>query len=78
MTVSFAHITNPEYFVMENVGEIISSNAYSKSKEIFKNSGYGLTEKVLDACLCGVPQKRKNVFCVGSKNSKSLVRIILL
>lgn len=31
-----------------------------------KDCGYGLTEIVLDASHCGVPQKRKRFFCIGS------------
>ena len=36
---------------------------------IFKNAGYGLTQDVLDASLCGVPQKRKRFFLIGRLNS---------
>ena len=41
---------------MENVERAASSEAYKKARNIFKETGYGLTEKVLDASFCGVPQ----------------------
>lgn len=60
----------PMYFVMENVDRARNSNAYKKAREIFKNSGYGLTEIVLDASLCGTPQKRKRFICFGMQGKE--------
>jgi DNA (cytosine-5)-methyltransferase 1 len=54
-----------EFFVMENVERAKNSRTYKKAKNLFENAGYGLTEAVLDASLCGVPQKRKRFFCIG-------------
>lgn len=71
LTVAYAKIIqeiSPQYFVMENVERASSSEAYKKARKIFKEAGYGLTEKVLDASFCGVPQKRKRFFCIGHKN----------
>lgn len=58
-------IIKPTCFVMENVARAQKSNAYASAREIFKKAGYGLTEIVLDASLCGTPQKRKRFFCFG-------------
>ncbi len=55
----------PTCFVMENVARAQKSNAYASARAIFKKAGYGLTEIVLDASLCGTPQKRKRFFCFG-------------
>jgi DNA (cytosine-5)-methyltransferase 1 len=55
----------PRYFVMENVPRIRASNTYKYIYERMKKVGYGLTEKVLDASYCGVPQKRKRMFLIG-------------
>lgn len=74
LTNSFANIIStvkPEWFVMENVDRAKNSSAYAQAKDIFLKSGYGLTEKVLDASLCGVPQKRKRFFCIGKLNEKN-------
>lgn len=70
LTIAYANIiqkVSPQYFVMENVERAASSNAYKKARKIFKDAGYGLTEKVLDASFCGVPQKRKRFFVLAIK-----------
>lgn len=53
---------------MENVDRAQKSNAYAKARDIFKSARYGLTEIVLDASRCGIPQKRKRFFCIGAMN----------
>ncbi len=73
LTISYANIINnykPEWFIMENVDRIQKTNTYKNAKDIFQKAGYGLTERVLDASLCGVPQKRKRFFCIGHKYSE--------
>lgn len=72
LTVSYAKIiasVKPKWFVMENVATITKSNKLIEAKKIFKFSGYGLTQLVLDASLCGVPQKRKRFFLIGLQNA---------
>ena len=71
LTISFANIVancHPSFFVMENVDRAIKSKTFEKAKKIFKKAGYGLTIKVLNASLCGVPQLRKRVFVIGELN----------
>lgn len=68
LTVSYATIISiikPQWFVMENVSTITKTNKLAKAIEIFKEAGYGLTQTVLNAALCGVPQKRKRFFMIG-------------
>jgi DNA (cytosine-5)-methyltransferase 1 len=68
LTVTFAKIISrvkPKYFVMENVDRALKSNAFKAAYKIFKKSDYGLTVKVINACNCGVPQKRKRLFVIG-------------
>ena len=68
LTENYATIVSavhPPCFVMENVDRARLSNAYSKARKTFKDAGYGLTEIVLDASLCGTPQKRKRFICFG-------------
>lgn len=68
LTYAFAQIIKlvaPRWFVMENVDRTKNSRTYAQARAIFKEAGYGLTEIVLDASLCGVPQKRKRFFCIG-------------
>jgi DNA (cytosine-5)-methyltransferase 1 len=73
LTLSFAKIIagiEPKWFLMENVERINKSCIFQEAKHIFKNHNYGLTEIVLDASLCGVPQKRKRMFLIGKKNEE--------
>ncbi len=73
LTVSFAKViaeVRPQWFVMENVERIKKSNILKTAKTIFKMAGYGLTEKVLVASLCGVPQDRKRYFLIGEMKGK--------
>ncbi len=68
LTDAFAEIVGrvrPLCFVMENVDRARNSNAYACARKIFKLAGYGLTEIVLDASLCGTPQKRKRFISFG-------------
>jgi DNA (cytosine-5)-methyltransferase 1 len=68
LTFAFAEIVSqirPLWYVMENVDRSRDSLAYSSSRELLKSSGYGITEIVLDASLCGAPQKRKRFFSIG-------------
>ena len=73
LTDSFATIVEtikPKCFIMENVDRAKKSNAYSNARKKFKDAGYGLSEIVLDASLCGVPQKRKRFICFGMLGKK--------
>ena len=73
LTIRFAEIVSkvkPLWFVMENVDRILKSKTLPKALEIFKNSGYGITQLVLDASKCGVPQTRKRCFIIGKLNEQ--------
>lgn len=68
LTINFAEIVSivkPTWFVMENVSRIVKTNKLMEAKRIFKQTGYGLSQQVLDASYCGVPQKRKRFFLIG-------------
>lgn len=67
-TVGFAIIVGlakPRYFIMENVPRILKSNAYARAMAIFRQAGYGITERVLDASLHGAATARKRLIVVG-------------
>ena len=71
LTEVFAEIISsvaPAWFVMENVDRSQKSDAYANAREELKKAGYGLTEIILTASFCGVPQRRKRFFCIGSLN----------
>lgn len=68
LTNTFASIVTAmrtEWFVMENVERALKSDTYKVAYRRFHEAGYGLTQVVLDASLCGVPQSRKRLFLVG-------------
>lgn len=68
LTVNYAEIISaikPPIFVMENVDRIVKTNKLVEAKRLFKEAGYGLSYRILDASRCGVPQKRKRFFMVG-------------
>lgn len=72
LTLTLAKIiaeVSPEWFVMENVPRIGKSEILVEAKSVLKTVGYGLTETVLDASLCQVPQSRKRFFLVGHLQS---------
>lgn len=73
LTISFAEIVTdvkPKFFIMENVDRFMKSTKYKEARELFKSASYGLNEKILDASLFGVPQRRKRFFWIGELNGK--------
>lgn len=73
LTVNYAEIISkikPPVFVMENVDRIVKTNKLVAAKKIFKEAGYGLSYRILDASYCNVPQKRKRFFMVGVLGEK--------
>lgn len=72
LTIAFAQIVatvGPEWFIMENVDRIQKAKIFADAKQVFKAAGYGLTEVVLDASRCGVPQVRKRMFLMGKRGA---------
>jgi DNA (cytosine-5)-methyltransferase 1 len=61
----------PKFFLAENVSGMLlprHSQALENIKEMFKNAGYGLSFKLLNASDYNVPQDRKRVFFIGIRN----------
>lgn len=68
LTVCYAQIISevkPNWFVMENVERILKTQKLQEALRIFHKAGYGVTYTVLNAALCGVPQRRKRFVMVG-------------
>jgi DNA (cytosine-5)-methyltransferase 1 len=73
LTISYSEIieaVKPKFFVMENVPRIQKSAKLGTIINKFKSLGYGLTQIILDASLCGVPQKRKRFVLIGELGGK--------
>lgn len=61
----------PKAFVAENVKGIVSKahiNSFNEIVDMFKECGYTVTYKVVNAKDYGVPQDRERVFIVGIRN----------
>ncbi len=68
LLLSFAEIIckiKPRFFVLENVARTRNSLSYAKAQKKFLSSGYKITEIILDASFCNVPQIRKRWFSIG-------------
>lgn len=71
LTIAFAETirkVRPPWFLMENVARAFGSSAFREASDILRDADYGLSTIILDASLCGVPQKRKRLFCIGHLN----------
>jgi DNA (cytosine-5)-methyltransferase 1 len=65
----------PKFFLAENVSGMLAKrhgNALSNIKELFKESGYTLSFKMLNASNFLVPQDRKRVFFIGIRDDLNL------
>jgi len=72
--------TQTEYFVIENVPGLLSSNNgrdFGVVVGTMADLGYSLGWRVLDAQYFGVPQRRKRVFIVGRRSTDRGVAEIL-
>lgn len=65
----------PPFFVMENVARAERADAFKRAVAVMENAGYAVEMIVLDASLCGVPQRRKRLFTIGSKNPEVVSNI---
>ena len=75
LTISFTNIVksvSPDWFLMENVDRAVKCKTYTEAISIFKKAGYNTCSTILDASLCGIPQRRKRVFLFGDKKGKSV------
>lgn len=73
LTISYAEVVckiRPKYFVMENVPTIQKSEKLKTVIGLFKQAGYGISRRVLDASRCGVPQARKRYIVVGALDAE--------
>lgn len=74
--VRIVKIIEPVYFVMENVARLYNHNGGKTRSEIitdFQNLGYNVECKVLNSVDYGVPQVRRRVIFIGSKNNQKIV-----
>ncbi|MEF3077371.1 DNA cytosine methyltransferase [Winogradskyella poriferorum] len=74
--VRVVQVVEPTYFVMENVARLYNHNKGNTRNEIindFENLGYKVECKILNSADYGVPQVRKRVIFIGTKNSQKIL-----
>jgi DNA (cytosine-5)-methyltransferase 1 len=67
----FLQKLQPKMFLFENVRGLLTHDhgkTYSTMLNIFKNAGYEIDKKVLNAWDFGVPQKRERLITIGIRN----------
>jgi DNA (cytosine-5)-methyltransferase 1 len=65
----------PKYFLMENVPNLVSMDKGRIKDQIIQdiqNLGYTISYQILNAKDFGVPQSRRRVFFIGSKNGNNI------
>lgn len=81
LTEKYAYVVSyfePPFFVMENVARAKGSGAYQRALDTLRAAGYSVGTIVLNADRCGVPQTRKRLIAVGSKDEAKTKRIMEL
>lgn len=74
--VRVVKVVEPTYFVMENVARLYNHNKGNTRKEVindFENLGYNVECKILNSADYGVPQVRKRVIFIGTKNNQEIL-----
>ena len=74
--VRVVKVIEPTYFVMENVARLYNHNKGNTRNEIitdFENLGYKVECKILNSADYGVPQVRKRVIFIGTKNNQKIL-----
>lgn len=69
-------VVEPKYFVMENVARLYTHNKNQTRKEIindFEKLGYSVKCKILSSENYGVPQKRRRVIFIGSRDDELIL-----
>jgi|TARA_B100001741_G_C16550535_1_gene599064 DNA (cytosine-5)-methyltransferase 1 len=74
--IRIVKIINPDFIVMENVARLYNHNKGKTRTEIiesFKKIKYQVECEVLNSSHFGVPQSRRRIFFIGTKNKKSKI-----
>lgn len=78
LTEKFAVVVErfqPPFFVMENVARAQHAAAFKRAVTVMERAGYAVEKAVLDASLCGVPQKRKRLITIGTQDPATTAAI---
>lgn len=67
LTIAFVKIAErvrPRWIVIENVQQMLKSQAWGKARQMLARAGYGISVSKVDAAFYGVPQHRKRVVVI--------------
>ena len=70
IVIRVAEAQRPRLVCVENVPELLSWKLYRAWRMALTLLGYRLSEQILDAADCGVPQERRRLFVVGVRARK--------
>lgn len=71
--LKFVRTVNPKIFVMENVARLVTHNkgkTFEVIRNLFEEIGYNIEYRILNSKDYGVPQERRRVFIVGTRENK--------
>jgi DNA (cytosine-5)-methyltransferase 1 len=74
--IYYAQKLNPKYIVIENVIQMQSWNKFNEFIKDICNLGYLISFHILNSSDFGVPQSRKRLFIIASKNHKIQIKNI--
>lgn len=69
----FAEANLPRLVVVENVPEMVQWKRYRSWRMGWSDLGYRVSENIIDAADCGVPQNRRRLFVVASRTRRPIV-----
>lgn len=69
----FAEANTPRVVIVENVPEMVAWKRYRSWRLAWADLGYRVSENILDAADCGVPQNRRRLFIVASRTRRPIV-----
>lgn len=75
--VKILKVRMPRFFIAENVKGILSANkgkAFPMIMKEFRDAGYTVVHKLLNASEYGVPQKRERVFIIGFRDLEDYLK----
>ena len=66
----------PSFVVMENVARAQHASVYQSALETMRDAGYAVDTNVINAALVGVPQARRRLFAVATRDEHTTTAIM--
>ena len=72
----YVRVMQPSFVVMENVARAQHASVYQSALETMRDAGYAVDTNVINAALVDVPQARKRLFAIGTRDEPDTKAII--